>query len=248
MIRFLYVILMNLHHSYMIPKMEYMARHPEKYSIFERYNYAKLCVTRMKRAGKIETLGFGMEKLPNEGGYIMFPNHQGKYDALGIFDTHKKPCSVVIDDEKSHTILVKQFIDITESKRLKKDDIKQSIKVIVEMANEAKKGKRFIIFPEGGYDHNQNRLGYFKPGSFKSAVKAKVPIVPVALVDSYKPFEEWSLEPVVTQVHYLDPIFYDDYKDMNTVEIAQIVSDRIKDKIQSVVGIEEAYEFAPSEI
>ena len=33
-------------------------------------------------------------------------------------------------------------------------------------------------------------MGYFKPGSFKFAQKAKVPIVPVSIIDSYKIFEE----------------------------------------------------------
>ena len=43
-----------------------------------------------------DKLGYGMENLPKEGGYVMFPNHQGKYDALGIVYTHKKPCTIPV--------------------------------------------------------------------------------------------------------------------------------------------------------
>ena len=85
MIKFIYVILMNLFRApYMIPKMRKEADHPERYTIEERYQLAKHCVRLMKMTGAIKTKAYGIENLPKEGGYMMYPNHQGKYDALGI--------------------------------------------------------------------------------------------------------------------------------------------------------------------
>lgn len=236
MIRFIQVILLNLPRLYMIPKMAYRAKHTEKYSEEERYAYARLAIRRMMRAGHISTKRYGVENLPVEGGYMMFPNHQGKYDALGIMYAHESPCSVVIDDAKSHGILVKQFIDLVQGKRMVKDDLRQSVNIIRELADDTKKGNKFIIFPEGGYYRNHNTVGSFKPGCFKSAMKAKVPIVPVALVDSYRAFEEWTLRPVETQVHFLRAIPYEEYQGMTTVEIADMVRDLIVDKISEVLS------------
>ncbi len=108
-------------------------------------------------------------------------------------------------------------------------DARQSIKIIREMADEARQGRRFIIFPEGGYHHNGNSTTEFKPGAFKSAVWSKVPIVPVVLIDSYRVFEERTLKPIKTFVYYLKPLYYDDYKHMTTVEIAQTVQRRIQE-------------------
>ncbi|MCM1259238.1 MAG: hypothetical protein NC307_15535, partial [Roseburia sp.] len=67
-------------------------------------------------------------------------------------------------------------------------------------------------------------------------MKAKVPIVPVVLVDSYKVFEEWSLRRVNTQVHYLPAIYSKDYDNMTTVEVADIVNDRIRSYIRRVLA------------
>lgn len=220
----------------MIPRMAYKARHGERYSEEERYRYAQLAIHRMMKAGHISTQRYGVEHLPKEGGYMMFPNHPGKYDALGIMYAHEDPCSVVIDDAKSHGMLVKQFIDLIQGKRLVKDDLRQSAAIIKELAEETKKGRRFIIFQEGGYYKNHNAVGEFKPGCFKSAVRAKAPIVPVALIDSYRAFEEWTLKPVVTQVHFLKAIPYDEYKNMSTAEIANVVRDRIVNTIQEVLS------------
>ena len=73
----------------------------------------------------------------------------------------------------------------------------------------------------------------FKAGCFKSAVKAKAPIVPVALIDSYKVFNSFNFKKVFTQVHYLKPIFYEEYKNMKTNEIALLVRERIQKVIDA---------------
>ncbi len=233
MLRFAYVILRNLPRIYMIPRMSYKAK-SSRVTEEERYAYARLTVRRMNRSGHIKTIGYGMENLPKEGGYVMFPNHQGKYDALGIIETHEKPCSVVIDDAKSHVILTTQFVSMLHGKRMVKTDLRQSVRVISEVAEEVAAGRRYIIFPEGGYYHNHNELREFKPGCFKSAMKAKAPIVPVVLIDSYKVFEEWSLKPVTTQVHYLKPILYEEYKGMTTRDISDMVHEQISSHIAKV--------------
>ena len=234
--RFLHVILRNLHHIYMIPQMEYVSRHPEKYSEEQMYALNRLCIKRMNKPGHITTQGYGMHNLPDDGGYIMCPNHQGKYDALGIMLTHDKPCSVVMDIAKSNIPLVKQFINLVHGKRMDREDAKQTIKIIREMANETKEGRKFIIFPEGGYCHNGNSTTEFKPGAFKSAVWSKVPIVPVVLIDSYRVFEERTLKPIKTFVYYLKPLYYTDYKDMTTIQIAQTVQRRIQEVLNKYLA------------
>lgn len=212
MLKFIYVILMNLFRApYMIPKMHKEADHPEKYSEEERYELARHVIRLMKTTGGIKTKAYGLENLPSEGGYMMYPNHQGKYDALGIIYTHKKPCSIVMDRAKSNTILVREFIDLLQ-------------------------GKRYILFPEGGYDfNNRNNVCNFKAGSFKIALKTKAPIIPVALIDSYKVFNSFNLGPVTTQVHYLKPILFDEYGSLKTHEIAELVQRRIQEKIDSIL-------------
>lgn len=237
MLRFIYVILMNLFRApYIIPKMRKEADHPEKYSVEQRYELARHCVHLMKSTGCIRTKAYGMENLPEEGGYMMYPNHQGKYDALGIVYTHRKPCSIVMDKAKSNTILVKEFIDLLEGKRLDKKDVRQAITVINEVAEDVKQGKRYILFPEGGYEfNNRNNIETFKAGSFKIALKSKAPIVPVALIDSYRVFNSLYLAPVTTQVHYLKPIFFEEYGSLKTQEIAALVQSRIQEKMNAIL-------------
>lgn len=111
MLKLFFVIFANFHRApYIVPKMRYMADHPQKYSEAERYDMMRHCIDLMNKSGKITTEAYGLENLPETGGYIMYPNHQGKYDLLGIITTHDKVLSFVMDKQKSHTMLVRELL------------------------------------------------------------------------------------------------------------------------------------------
>ena len=82
------------------------------------------------------------------------------------------------------------------------------------VSEEVKAGKNFIIFAEGTRSRKGNQLLEFKGGPFKSAQKAKCPIVPVALIDSYKAFDTGSIKRVKVQAHILDPIYFEEYQNI----------------------------------
>lgn len=235
MFKFYWVIAVNFFRlPFIIRKMRKMALPSTGYTQEERYSYAQHIVKLMKTTGWITTKGYGEENLPQDGGYIMYPNHQGKYDVYGIISTHANPCTVVMDKAKSYIIFVKEALELLNGKRLDKGDLRQSLTIINEVAEEVKNGARFILFPEGGYEDNKNTLQEFKSGCFKIATKSKMPIVPVALIDSYKVFNSRSIGKVETQVHYLEPIYYEEYCGMKTPQIADMVKKRIEEKIQEV--------------
>ena len=116
-----------------------------------------------------------------------------------------------------------------------REDVRQAMQIIINVTKEVKKGRNYLIFAEVTRSKNGNHVGTFKGGSFKSATKAMCPIVPVALVDSFKPFDTNTIRPVTVQVHFLEPIYYEEYKDMKTTEIAAIVQERIQKVIDANV-------------
>lgn len=228
-----YTILMNMPK---LPKiLETMHRMVDRSDIFaeqDRYDYVRYITGLMQKTGHIKTECYGKENLPEDGGYILYPNHQGKYDAYGIVAVHEKPLSVVMDREMSYFVLINEIIDVLQGKRMDINDARQALNIINQIAQEVVQGRRYIIFPEGAYSNGKhNHLWDFKPGCFKAATKAGVPIVPVALVDSYKAYNSWQFTPVKTHVHFLEPLYYEDYKDMNTTQISTVVKERIENKL-----------------
>ena len=238
MLRFYYVIIVSMPWIiYYVIKIRRVMKHPEKYSTEYRYGIARNMVRITMRNARVKTKCFGTENLPEEGGYVMYSNHQGKFDALGIIHGHDRPCSIAMDLKRSKMILTNEFIDVLDGIRLNRDDLREQLKSIRKMAEEVKNGKKFILFPEGGYDNNGNNLQEFLPGAFKAAVWSKRPIVPVALVDSYKSFGQNSLRRVTAQVHFLKPLLYEEYKDLSTKEIAELVKGKIREAIEKAMTL-----------
>ncbi|WP_051524832.1 lysophospholipid acyltransferase family protein [Pseudobutyrivibrio sp. MD2005] len=228
MLRFIIAILSNLKRGpKIVSTMRKMIKHKEKYPEKTRYAYALRLIRYLKKSARISTEIYGTENLPEEGGYVMYPNHQGKYDALGIMYAHREPCTFVMDKAKSYGFLVREMVDLLGAKRLALDDVRQNIRIMDQITKEVLEGTRFILFSEGGYATNGNIVQRFKPGSFKCAMRAKVPIIPVTLIDSYLAFNSFKPGPVTTKVIFGRPITYDMYKDMKTHEVADIVRSTI---------------------
>ena len=210
------------------------AKNADKYTEKERFDMLRNVVFGVNKAGRIKINVFGLENLPKENGYIMFPNHQGLFDVLMMLESHERPFSAVLKKEMEKNFFVNRVVKVLKAQYIDRDDVRQSMKVIMQMTKEVKEGRNYVIFPEGTRSRNGNNTIEFKGGSFKSATNAKCPIVPVALIDSYKVFDTNSIKKQEVSIYYLEPMYYEEYKDLKTNEIAEIVRDRIQNKINEI--------------
>ncbi|HIR12683.1 MAG TPA: 1-acyl-sn-glycerol-3-phosphate acyltransferase [Candidatus Choladousia intestinavium] len=237
--RILWMVFMNLWYvPYGLTRLLRCAAHPEQYTEEERFRLLKKIDNRAIKGGRIVIEGDGMEELPKEGGYILYPNHQGMFDVLAILYLMPHAFSVVLKKELQNIPFLKQVFACMGAISLDRSDPREGMKVILQVAEEVKKGRRFLIFAEGTRSRKGNQLLDFKGGSFKSAMKAKCPIVPVALLDSYKAFDTGSVQKQKVQVHFLKPIPYEAYQGMKTTEVAAMVKARIEEKIAQCEGTE----------
>ena len=198
------------------------------YDLEKSYAFVKKVTKAANRAGRVTIESHGLENIPKENGFIFFPNHQGLFDVLVFLESCPVPFAFVIKKEASQVILLKQVIAALRSIVIDREDIRQSLEVINQVAEEVKNGRNFLIFAEGTRSKMGNKLLPFKGGTFKSAVKSKCPIVPCVLIDSFKPFDEKSIAPVTVKLIYLPPILYEEYAHMKTPEIADMVKTRIE--------------------
>ena len=230
------IILMVLYNIILVPylyfKLCYYASHADKYTESERYEVLKLIDRRAMKGGRITIDAHGQENLPQKDGFIFFPNHQGLFDVLAILQACPRPFSVVMKKEIQNTPFLKQVFQCMKAYALDRDDVRQSMKVIQQVAVEVKNGRNYLIFAEGTRSRNKNELLEMKGGSFKSATKSQCPIVPVALINSYQAFDTNSIKRLTVQVHFLRPLYYEEYKDMKSTEIAAEVKRRIETVIR----------------
>ncbi|MCC2255310.1 1-acyl-sn-glycerol-3-phosphate acyltransferase [Ruminococcus sp. CLA-AA-H200] len=229
------ILLMVFRNIFLVPyawcRLCYRAAHVNKYTEEDMYEFLRWIDLHANKGGNVHIDAHGVENIPEQNGFVFFPNHQGLYDVLAVIEASPRPFSVVAKKEIANIPFLKQIFACMKAFMLDREDVRQAMEVIINVTKEVKKGRNYLIFAEGTRSKNGNRVGTFKGGSFKCATKSKCPIVPVALVDSFKPFDMNSAAPVTVQVHFLKPLLYEDYKDMKTTEIAELVQERIQTMI-----------------
>lgn len=230
------ILLMVLRNWWKVPaawfKLCHYAKRTDEYSYEEKYKHIQYILKLAVTSGNIDFVVTGKENIPQEDGMLICGNHQGMFDVLALVAAYDKPLAAVLKKELAEIPFLKQIIACTKSHPMDREDVRQSMKVIQAVTKEISEEKRnYLIFPEGTRSRKGNEMLEFHGGSFKCATKSKCPILPFALIDSYRVLDEKGCKPVKVQLHYLEPIYYEEYKDMSTTEIAAMVRHRIADKI-----------------
>ena len=203
------------------------AKHTDEYSYEEKWKHIRYILKHVCKSGNIDLKVTGLDNIPEEDGFLMCGNHQGIFDIVAIVDSFERPLAAVLKKELNEIPFLKQIVQCTHSYPMDRDDVRQSMKVIQSVAKELEDGRNIIIFPEGTRSKDGNNMGEFHAGTFKCVMKSKAPIVPFALIDSYKVLDQDGCDPLKVQLHYLEPIYYEEYKDLKSNEIAALVKERI---------------------
>lgn len=235
------LMLMVLRNFWKVPmaygKLCYYAKHTDKYPEEVKYRHIQYILKTAVESGNIDLQVYGEENIPKEDGFLFYANHQGLFDIIAIAASCERPWAAVLKKELYKLPLLKQMVDCTKSYPMDREDIRQSMQVIQAVTKEVEKGRNYLIFPEGTRNRQGNQMLEFHSGSFKCATKARCTILPVALIDSYKVLDQKGSKQVTVQLHYLKPITYEEYKDMNTVELAKMVRSRIEKTVYGKDGI-----------
>ena len=223
------MVLKNIH---VVPaafsKLNRYAKNPDNFPEQERWDHISWMMQRAIKAGNVDLVVTGIENIPTDSSFMMYCNHQGMFDVVAISATCPIPLGAVLKKELKDVPLVKQIISCTKSFPMDRDDVRQSLEVIKAVTEEVQNGRNYIIFPEGTRSRNGNVMGEFHGGSFRCAVKAKCPIVPMAVIDCFKVLDQKGSAPVRVQLHYLKPIAYEEYAGMKAAEVAALVKARIQ--------------------
>ena len=226
------LVLMVLKNFWKVPgaygKLCYYAKHTDKYSEEKKYRHIQYILKTAVKSGNIDLQVFGKENIPEEDGFLMYANHQGLFDIIALSATCDKPWAAVLKKELYKLPFLKQVVDCTKSYPMDREDLRQSMEVIQAVTKEVKNGRNYLIFPEGTRSKKGNQMLEFHGGSFKCATKAKCPILPIAFIDSFKVLDQKGSKKVTVQIHYLEPISYEEYKDLKATELAKMVHARIE--------------------
>lgn len=148
----------------------------------------------------------GEENLP-EGAVLYISNHQSNFDIPIFMSYIKKPKAFIAKIETAKIPFVASWMKLMKCVFMDRKDIRQSVEAINKGTEFLKQGYSMVIFPEGTRSRD-GKMGEFKAGSFKLAVKSGVPIVPVVIKGSFDIMGKDSIiiKPAKVQLEILKPI------------------------------------------
>ena len=116
-----------------------------------------------------------------------------------------------------------------------RENIRESLKAINQAIENVNNGYSMLIFPEGTRSKS-HKLGEFKKGSMRIALKAKVPLVPIVLDNSFKVFEgsKGKLKPATINMSILKPIYVDNLTKEEKSNLAEVVKEKIAEELKTL--------------
>ncbi|WP_054739711.1 lysophospholipid acyltransferase family protein [Cellulosilyticum ruminicola] len=165
----------------------------KKYSIRksreEIYKQMQLLCKKMIKSAKMDLQVMGKENLPKEGPVLYVANHKGIFDIVSLVSTIDDPCIYIAKKEVGNMMLINTWFDALGAIYIDREDKRGTIEKIIKGIDEIKQGQSIVVFPEGTRVSG-NEIKEFKGGVFKLAIKTGVPIVPIAIHNTHKVFEE----------------------------------------------------------
>lgn len=209
------------------------ARNKDKIAISKRYRKARNFIIGVSKKLDMDILVEGKENIPN-GVCCFYANHMGACDPFPFFYSLENPVAFVGKIEVKKMPVVGKLFTAAGGLFLDRDDLKQQLKVMLRVEKSLReKEMSWVIYPEGTRNKDQMALmRNFHHGTFRAAMKARVPLVPVVEFGTFrvlkfkKPFKKHP-----TLIKFLPPIYPEEYEGKKTEEIAQIIQSRIQKEI-----------------
>ena len=121
--RIAYMVVKNL---FRIPtwfyKLYKFGKENDTHTEQERYDFLRNVVKQVNKSGHVTIEASGISNLPEENGFILFPNHQGLFDVLAIIEADTHPFGVVVKKEAANIILVKQVVKLLRGLAMDRQD------------------------------------------------------------------------------------------------------------------------------
>lgn len=197
----------------------------EKDSPFYR-TLANLCVGFIKAVLALRIDVQGLEKTPKDGRFMLVCNHLGDADpAILLYYFRKSQLAFISKQENKDMFLVGKLMHKLQCQLVNRENDREALKCILKCIQILKEDRASVaVFPEG-YVSLDCRLLPFRPGVFKIAQKAQVPIVVCTIQGTENVIRNLKkLKPLDrVQLHLLEVIPAEELAGKTTVQIGQRV-------------------------
>jgi 1-acyl-sn-glycerol-3-phosphate acyltransferase len=158
------------------------------------------------RAVGVRVRVLGRERIP-AGASLFVANHTSSADAPAVVGVIPRRVAILLKESLFKWPIAGQAFTLAGFIPVNRGDRDSAIASVEKATASLRRGQSFLIYPEGTRSPD-GRLQDFKKGAVVMAIKAGVPIVPVACSGAHRVMRKRSLKiyPGEILVEFLDPI------------------------------------------
>ena len=189
---------------------------PHYRKVLETYVESALPVLRVHVRTK------GLNKIPTGRRFLLVCNHCNNIDPIILLDKFAgHQVAFISKQENRDMFLVGKFMHKLQCQLINRENDREALKTILKCIQLLKEDKASVgVFPEG-YILPHRKLHSFRPGVFKIAQKAKVPIVVCTLKDTANAIDNLlHYRPSDIELSVLQVIEPEEFLSKKTVEIS----------------------------
>ncbi|MCH5180060.1 MAG: 1-acyl-sn-glycerol-3-phosphate acyltransferase [Erysipelotrichales bacterium] len=176
----------------------------------------------------------GLDKLPKSGRFVIVNNHTSNFDQIVMMKVLKiSPIIFITKPENENIPIAGAFIHKAGFITIDRDNDFNAIKSILKGAKYIEDDLAHISICPEGTRSKSGELLEFKAGAYKVATKVKAPIVTIALTNCNIIHKNFLLKRTHVYFDIVDCLYYEDYKELSTNQIAEMS----KEKIQLQINI-----------
>ena len=166
----------------------------------------------------------GLEKVPTDGRFLLVCNHCNDSDPIILLHVLRKfQLAFISKRENSTMFVIGPMMHKLQCQLINRENDREALKTILKCIQILKEDKASVsVFPEGGILSEDGKLHHFRPGVFKIAQKADVPIVVCTLHNTKDVVHNiLHLKPSSVQMKVLEVIPAEELKGVTTVDISK---------------------------
>ncbi len=216
--------LVTIYYSLAILIAIFLFRLPEE--PLQRYprQWARMCC----RIAGVRVIIEGADKLQPDSGYIYCANHLSQFDIFSFQGYFPLSFRWLAKEELFRIPFLGRAMANTGAIAINRSQGRQALKSLDQAAERIKGGTSILIFPEGTRS-SDGTLQPFKGGAMLLAIKAGVPIVPVAFVGSHAvlPKGAFFTRPGTITIRIGVPVVVSGYSNREKQDLAIVIHDQI---------------------
>lgn len=186
----------------------------------------------------------GLEKTPKEGRYLLVCNHLNDVDPAILMKYFPgQELAFISKRENEQKFILGKYMHRLLCQSINRENDRDALRTIINCINLIKNDIASVaVFPEGWVSMDR-KLHPFRPGVFKIAQKAGVPIVVCTLRNTYEVLPNMlKLKPSEVELHLVDVIPAEELKGVTTTDIAHRVHKLMADDLGPDLVLQEIEE------